>query len=330
MNRENNIELLRIIACLMVIILHVSGFFVVKYMDIENNINFTIGNFFDSLSRPAVPIFLLISGRYHLANKNNLQKNIYYKKIIQRIYIPTLKWSLFYIIFSYILMLIFNGKIINYTQPIKDFLMGVPFFHMWYLFMCVGLFLLVPYLIKLKEKIQEKNFLIFGILMMLLGIIILYIEPWLKTFKINGLIFWNINYIKFIQYLGFFSLGYSLKNIKLNKYIPLILALIGSLAIFIYVEKTRNLVIYEYTSPFVIFVAINLYILFNSLEINREFKVLSERTFQIYFLHAGIMMILIIILEKILKYSLNSLIGIPLLTFTIFFVSNGIVKILKK
>ena len=53
------LDVLRVIACLAVVMIHSSAGFVVKNI---GSVNFWIGNLFDSLSRIGVPIFIMIPG----------------------------------------------------------------------------------------------------------------------------------------------------------------------------------------------------------------------------------------------------------------------------
>lgn len=161
MKKENNLELLRVIACIMVITIHVSALYVIKYIE-EPNIKFTVGSFYDSLARPAVPIFVLLSGRFALSNEKNVDKKYYYKKIFKRIINPTIIWSAIYFLFYYVLIIgnfIISGKLEKVLVPIKAWIIGAPYYHLWYLYMSIGLYLLVPYLLQLKKKWGGEKFL---------------------------------------------------------------------------------------------------------------------------------------------------------------------------
>lgn len=152
MKREENLDLLRIVACVMVIIIHVSSPYVAMYKEIGGKY-FDIGNFWDSFSRPAVPIFLLLAGRYAISNEKNIEISYYYKKIFKTIYIPTLIYSFLYFGYLYLIIAIkciLTSERIDKLSPIKMWIGGEPFYHMWYLYMVIGLYLLVPFLIKLR------------------------------------------------------------------------------------------------------------------------------------------------------------------------------------
>lgn len=102
MKRDSSLDCLRVLACFLVILLHVSAEYVID--NIENyNFQFTVGNFFDSMSRICVPLFVMLSGAFLLENPKNKDFVNFYKKSIFKIGIPTFVWSLIYVIYSYII-----------------------------------------------------------------------------------------------------------------------------------------------------------------------------------------------------------------------------------
>jgi len=68
--RNKNLDLLRVLASFMVILLHVSTKYVVENIG-SPNLYFTIGNFFNSITRISVPIFVMLSGAFILDNVKN-------------------------------------------------------------------------------------------------------------------------------------------------------------------------------------------------------------------------------------------------------------------
>lgn len=355
--RENTTDFLRIIACIMVITIHVSAFYVIKYAD-NLDFRFTIGNFYDSLARPAVPIFVLLAGRFALSNEKNIDVKYYYKKFFKNIFTPTMIWSVLYFLFSYVL--IFLSHIIlgkspkSIYSPIIDFIKGAPYFHLWYLYMCIGLYLLVPYLIRLKKKIGEEKFLKMGIIFFILGLFIFLFEVFLSSinfYERNDIFrylkyFWYFNHFKFISFLGYFILGYSLKDFK-NKYTSfknmIVLAFIFLILLFFTVEfVARNGIlddfekinrIYNNNFIFVMGASISIYLGFNSLDskkIKFDFRNLAFHSFNIYLVHAGILHTVQIILEKIFNYIPNPIWGIPFMIVFIFIASYIFSIILEK
>lgn len=113
-NNKNNriyyLDILRVMACLAVIMIHTSMTYVIK--DI-GSVNFWLGNIFDSLARIGVPLFVMISGTLMLNEKYECKKT----KLIGHIK----KMIVFFIFWSAIYCIVFNiiGQIISYSSIIK-------------------------------------------------------------------------------------------------------------------------------------------------------------------------------------------------------------------
>lgn len=203
---------------------------------------------------------------------------------------------------------------------IKWWILGRPFYHMWYLYMIIGLYILVPVIINLKEKISEKIFLKLSIYMVFLGVIVHLYQN----------LFWMIQWI---IYLGYFMLGNSLKNYfekrKININICIMGYIISSGCIFFLTEfivknnlLDRKFYFYDNLSPFVIVGSISIYILFLKINLQETYlSKISKYTFDIYLVHAGILSIINLISDKFLKINFNGLWYIPLMSIIIFFIS---------
>lgn len=340
MKRENNLDLLKILACIMVIIIHVSAYYVLSYEKTGGSY-FTIGNLWDSFARPAVPIFILLAGKYALSNEKNIEIDYYYKKILKNIYIPTFIYSSLYFVYSYFLIIIkyiLNFEIKDKYSPVKKLIIGVPFYHLWYLYMAIGLYLLVPFLIRLRIKIGEKIFRNIGIFFIFLGFVTLLLQNYLEQIDFYNRedilkylrYFWIFNQFKFINYLGYFMLEYSLKDKKINFKVGIIGALISLLVMFFVVEVTKNQFYYSNNFLFVISASVLLYLSFLNLKIDKNISLITKKTFSIYLLHAGILNIIQLFFKYILKYEINPLYGIPVLVVVVFIISYAIASIIEK
>ena len=125
----------RVGACFMVVMLHVAA------------VNFSVfddqwwaSNFYDSLTRSCVPVFLMISGVLLLGKQETLPE--FFRKRFVRVIPPLLFWSLFYMAWntwqgrSY-------GPIVSWLSHVAS---GPVVFHLWYLYAIVGIYLFVPVL----------------------------------------------------------------------------------------------------------------------------------------------------------------------------------------
>ena len=70
-NQKFGISFLRILATFSLIVIHLSGPLVVKFGDISL-FDWSVANFFDSISRYSVPMFFMISGALLLDKDYNL------------------------------------------------------------------------------------------------------------------------------------------------------------------------------------------------------------------------------------------------------------------
>lgn len=94
--RDYNMDLLRILASLMVIVIHVSAY---NFLDTPTkSIEWLSYDMYDSIVRSAVPIFLMISGAFFLNDKiqNNLKK-LYTKNIFKLVLVFGLLYMLHFV-----------------------------------------------------------------------------------------------------------------------------------------------------------------------------------------------------------------------------------------
>lgn len=347
MKRENNIDFLKVISSIMVIMTHISAYWVGKYLEVDSY-KFSVGNFWDTLSRVAVPIFVMIAGRYALSDDRNENFKNYYKKIFKRIYIPTIIWSILYLSYNMLLKLVVilvREKEVSLLSPIKGLIGGRPFYHMWYLYMMIGVYLLVPFLIKFKKKYRENKFLKLGIIFIFVGLGIILLENYLE--KINFYerddifrylkYYWSFAQFEFLKFIGYFILGYSLKNKKIDTKKSLLIYLFSLSSLLLVVEKTKNLFYYSNNFIFVVIGAISLYLFFNNLTLNYDFSKLEKHTFNIYLVHAGIISVIYLFLDEILNYEPNPIWFIPFAIALVFILSlifsiilENILKKIKK
>jgi surface polysaccharide O-acyltransferase-like enzyme len=280
----------------MVILLHSSAPFVLKNFR-TLNVEFWAGNIFNSFSRIGVPLFVMLSGRFLLDGRITSVKSFYGKRF-GRILLPAIFWSVFYMAYSAVKTAARGDH--DFLPIIRGFISGQPYFHLWFIFMLAGLYLITPLLLIVKEKVGEGNMMKVGIGLLLMGIII---DLWSQSLSINvtGIwILWSVNYS------GYFVLGYSLKTlrIKTNKaYLFGSYFVCSSLTVFLayyiikygsgnpffisYLSRARTIYAYSYLSPLTIVSAISIYLLFlNTVMKENAISGISQYTFGIYLVHA--------------------------------------------
>jgi surface polysaccharide O-acyltransferase-like enzyme len=146
------IDLLKAIAAFAVIILHVT---VSLLYDFANQQNWQAANFYNSLVRFSVPVFVMISGVL-LLNKNE-ELTTFLRKRFSRLLFPFIFWSVIYLFIK-----------INYDLPLKEIisysikvLKSGTEFHLWYIYMLIGLYLFIPILSKWTVNATKKEMIYF-------------------------------------------------------------------------------------------------------------------------------------------------------------------------
>lgn len=200
------IDNLRVIATFFVIVLHVSSPLLHQYGKLSA-FKWDVANFYDSLSRFCVPIFVMISGALLLNRDYKL--NEYLKKRFLRIIYPLVFWSLCYLFYEYVILNPVSIKQIDTQFYIKLFAKlkyGVSF-HFWFVYLIIGLYLLIP-ILSVWIKNAPKNHVSYFLIIWLITVILNH------PFKINN----SFELSFFTGYIGYLVLGYHLRTLQFTKY----------------------------------------------------------------------------------------------------------------
>ena len=146
-------DVLRILATFAVIVLHLSA---QHWADTDvYSRAWQAFNLYDSAVRWAVPIFVMISGALFLSGSQDLKHIL--KKNVLRLVTAFVFWSALYAVF----MVCFEGC--PKSQIAQQFFNG--HYHMWFLFMIVGLYLIVPFL---RPIVRDEKLLRYFLLLTLI------------------------------------------------------------------------------------------------------------------------------------------------------------------
>ena len=333
-------DILRIMACFAVIVLHVAAG---NWYEISiNSSSWQILNIYDSLVRWCVPVFIMLSGMFFLNPKKNIETSKIYRKYIPRILLCLVAYSIFYYLFlAYIDNIIIDKVFI--VDILRKILNGNVRYHLWFLYIIIGLYIVTPIMrvfIKGSTKRQIEYFLLIGFIFSILMPTLIQFNPFnellanFNKFQVNFMIGYGFYYV----------LGYYLNEYELSRklrYFYYILGLVGAVSTICltYVISIRrgeaNALFYEYMTPNVMFMSISVFILFRYYFRNLKFKDyhvniilnLSAISFNIYLMHDAIM---ILINKMNLLNNLSFIIMIPLKAFIIFIISAFIAFIMLK
>lgn len=308
-DRVMGLDLFKIVCIFGVILVHVSAAnaFENEYVELFKN-SFVAINFYNMISRFCVPGFIMISGMFLL--KKNLSIKEIFRKYILRVLIVYVIFALIYSIFQY-----YDSQ----QDILLNFLKG--FYHLWYLYLIIGLYLIFPFL---KKIVDDKNLtLYFLILSLFFSSILPLVQELISNRGFNYMIK-HFNIYMPLGYSGYFLAGYYFGTYKVNKKLFYALGLLGFIFnYFLFAQLTydNNLFDSIFLMPGSVFESIALFLFFKDLKIKNSFliKYLSKLTFGVYLVHVIIMLNFLHIFPTIIYEC--SWIMIPLVSIGIYIVS---------
>jgi len=164
------IHYLRIMACLMVILIHISATPVVSLSLNSPTQLFFI--FMNHISKPAVPIFIFISGflLHNIYKNQKIQLITYYKKRLPKLLLPYVLWcTVYYALYAY-----FGYYPKNLIFFLKGVLQGTFIYHLYFMVIIIQFYFLYPIFQLISKKINESKLLIFSLIIQLSVILVIF------------------------------------------------------------------------------------------------------------------------------------------------------------
>ncbi|WP_428825251.1 acyltransferase [Azonexus sp. IMCC34842] len=324
---DNRICALRVLACFMVILLHLSA---VIYGTV--NERWWSGNFYDSLSRSSVPLFLMIAGATLLPKKENIK--VFFGKRLVRIIPPLVLWSMLYLFW-----LDYNG--VATGNWVAAMLKGPTMYHLWYFYALVGIYLFVPVIRKFYNNSSRSEHVWFIGVWFVVASVIPTLNNLIFNLHCEGYIgfdtfssTYHLSY--FSGYLGYLVLGAYIADGKYNSIFGTVVFLLasaitaaGSYILSAHFSQPCEF-FFVYLSPFVVAAGYGLFIAFMGMDRKAPSKVLSvlaDCTLGIYGLH-----VLVIELFRMQGISVgigNPWVTIPLVTVGVFVTCFCVIFVLR-
>lgn len=203
------IDILRMIACFSVIMLHASA--QVWYSMPVDSVDFKIANSYDALFRFGVPVFVMISGALFLAPGKEVDIKKLYLHHILRLAILYLFWSCLYGLKD---CMGFDLSRISWKDIVKEMILGR--YHLWFLPMIIGIYALLPVLKIWTSHAPKRNIEYFLLLFFFCQIL----GETIKALFSANMVDYVVNLFQpemACSYLGYFVLGYYLVHVGVNK-----------------------------------------------------------------------------------------------------------------
>lgn len=322
-------DLCRTFAIFGVIVIHACGASLYQYGKIPQY-DWLSSNLLDSFVRCSVPLFVMLSGALLLRKNKPPPTPIEIVQRIKKIIIPLLIWNIAYLNYvSY-----FSGQPINWASMLWQ----APMYHLWFAYMIIGIYTLLPALQAIFEVIRNRTDLkiYFSVLWISVTCIPVY-----KSIPLFDL----LQQTTLLGYGGYFLIGGIINSNNANKTSTAIWILIYLASVAVTFFLTWNLTTqantlvetaYLYFSPNVFLASISSFIILSRVNIqeniSRIFHWISERSFLVFFMHPPV-------LERVNNYApvfnqtlsmLPSILAIAIITYGICLVIATLLRKIPK
>lgn len=316
-SRNISLDVLRVTAILSVVMIHCSSVFVNNFKD--NAYIFLAGNVADSVSRAGVPLFLMISGALMLdKNKEKSSKDMF--NAAKNLLILAVIWELIYSAIYNIIFPVCHGDSVSLTKFFKSAVEG--HYHLWYLYMQAGLYIITPFLKKFVTEENKELVLLY----IAIALCTTFMKPAINFFSvyrhklsyISGFI--DKFYMDFFgPYITYYLTGWYIVHIGVNKKrIRTIIYAMGAASVSLVIFLTQITGEYKNTYSiegiFVFIYAVSIFLLVNNIRpisshgAKKCVLFISKLSFGVYLIHEVINHIT----GEILAGVINPLIHIPL------------------
>jgi len=310
------LDLIRTLAIFFVIVIHVCTNPAYSFNQLPaSQWWFTI--VLDSLSRFAVPSFLMITGLLLLDPNKNDDLLTFFKKRFTKVFIPLILWTIIY-----------SAKISLETgKSLSSLLISSVskpvYFHLWYLYSLTGLYLVIPFL-RLGLKNIPKKLIEIYLIFWFIGSTIYPLSDKFLRLPVA------INNQYFTGFIGYLVLGFYLSLYQIQKRLIYFLSGLGLLTTifgtyFLTRQNSGTLdeFFFDPVAPNIILYSLGVFLfLKNHYTNNLIIKTISQCSLGIYLIHP-------LIIEAF-PLALNEFIRIPLTSLFVLVVSLSLVLIIKK
>lgn len=335
--RKIHYDILRILAAFSVVMLHSAAQW---WYDVDlRSIKWIIANTYDVMFRFGVPVFVMISGAIFLDKKYKLDVNRLYKHNIVRLIVFYIIWSCAYGLFDCRYL---NLQEMGVKGVLREMLYGR--YHLWFIPMIVGIYVLLPILRGWIDNTSKKNIEYFLVVFFVLQIC----GETVKALTVSDELHYIINLGKVEMacgYIGYFVLGYYISHIGIKErlkqiiyilFVPSVLLNV-ILGILLSWKVNRPVgTIYDSFGLFTFIIVLNIFIFVSEKKEKTKFgsnlqkivREISDDTLGIYVLHVGIIEYTQLIVKQNMKVSI--LVGIPIYAIVCFTVSALVAAILRR
>lgn len=262
-------DLLRVLATLAVIVLHLAGS-QIQAVGV-NTAAWTSFHVYDSLVRWCVPLFVMLSGAFLLDPQKSERLSSLFLRTL-RIFVALVVWAALYALADHALS---GGNLswAGFQSALWSAVLGNTHYHLWFLYMIIGLYLVTPILRAFVRGASRADFHYFFLLTFLVAILL----PTLLKFRPSQTLSLYLNRLNIqlvLGYVGYYVAGYYLKHYTIGRIAQAIIYVLGIGGAFLTLwgtsllsrrAGTLNDLLYGYMTPNVCAMAVAVFVLFRYL-----------------------------------------------------------------
>jgi surface polysaccharide O-acyltransferase-like enzyme len=339
------VDLIRTFGIILVVLLHASNeyYTAIQQTSLESPVYWWSSTIYKSFALPCVPLFVILSGALLLQpSKTNEPIRFFLKKRFNRIGLAFLFWSVVYLVWAFMV----SETPITFDNVVAGTLYSLfsgSYYHFWFLYLIVGLYLLTPILRKIVS-VKDPKILKYLILLWFVDVAVVPLVQLITGYSLNDTVFVVGGFI------GYFVLGVYLQRVKVRSstlyvlfFLSFIFTIVSTWVMHFHLDSLgQNYFFFGYLSVNVILASAAVFMLLSKLTVNwsrnvhpfvsRVVHAIGKNTLPIYMFH-------LIVLETLqrgylgFKLSLtvmNPIIGIPVMTAVTLSVTFGLILLMKK
>ena len=200
-SRVAELDCVKGIAILMVILIHASDTVFSRNHDFD--IEWFLAMVATSLSRVCVPWFVIVSGFLVLNREKTASFRQFYCRRFARILFPFMFWLTVHTLWRHL----YEHEHLSARQWLVEILQGPVYYHLWFLYMFVGLYLAAPFLSRMLDHLGDRQVALFMVLWFGLASLLPWAE-WLLKFETK------VPIGIFGSYFGYFLFGGWLRRLQ--------------------------------------------------------------------------------------------------------------------
>lgn len=322
------IDFLRFIAAIAVIAIHVLGPFRFLYGEIPDG-EWLAAMGINSITRWAVPVFMMISGALLLSTERPFQCEHYLSKRLSKVVVPFIGWTIIYAIVS---GFVAGGWSLQETMQVINNSPNDPaWYHLWFFYDFIPLYFVIPFLIPLLKKLSAE-------LVKLLVVVcaVMFLMKWLK---VESFLLENL-----VLYSSYLILGWYLFNRDNREQLkPWLFAGIAMLILNFFGSWELAVKTGKYSSFFMGYKTLNTMIIGGMLfvvaqtyadkitgKLRQFISIVSKYSLGIYLLHPLLLIPVRELENGFYSFFLTNWLAIPIITIIVLFISLLLTMMLVK